>query len=251
MSSRSLGYAMYSQCKELVGPVRLGMLEYLLGHNQDPLGGPFNGQKARQELFYHLLQTCRPAVIVETGTYKGSSTAFMAECSGLPVYSIEADARNYGFAKMRLRKQDNVRLSLGDSREFITKFVDAEASKYAGHPLLFYLDAHWGEDLPLAGEVVKIFSSCSRAIVMIDDFQVLGDSGYGYDDYGVGKALTREYIAPQVDRFQLAEFYPRTPSAVESGLRRGCVVLVRYSSLIDALSGIDLLQRWKASAECP
>jgi predicted O-methyltransferase YrrM len=241
-------HALYSQCKKLVGPFRLGMLEYLLGRrSNDPLGGPFNGQKARQDLFRHLLQACRPAVIVETGTYLGSSADFMAECSCLPVYSVEADARNYGFAKMRLRKHDNLKLSLGDSRQFITRFIEAEASKYAGHPLLFYLDAHWGEDLPLFEEIAKIFSACAQAIVMIDDFQVPDDDGYGYDDYGVGKALTREYIAPLVSQFQLAEFYPTTRSGEESGLRRGCVVVARNTSLIDALSRTLLLRRWEPS----
>jgi hypothetical protein len=167
----------------------------------------------------------------------------MAECSRLPVYSVEADARNYGFAKMRLRKHDNIKLSLGDSREFITKFI--EANKDTSHPLLFYLDAHWGEDLPLFDEVAKIMSSFSRAIVMIDDFRVPDDDGYGYDDYGDGKALTREYIASHVSQFELAEFYPRTPSSVESGAQRGCVVVARNPSLIDALTGVPLLRRWQ------
>jgi predicted O-methyltransferase YrrM len=243
--SRRQWYAVYSQCKKLVGPFRLGTLEYLLGRrSKDPFGGPFNDQKARQDLFRHLLQTCRPEVIIETGTYLGSSADFMAEY-GLPVYSVEADARNYGFAKMRLRKRGNVKLSLGDSRQFIKKFLEAEASKYAGHPLLFYLDAHWGEDLPLFEEIAKIFSSCTQAIVMIDDFQVPDDDGYGYDDYGVGKALTREYIAPLVSQFQLAEFYPKTRSGAESGHRRGCVVLARDPSLIDALTRNLLLRRWE------
>ena len=240
-------HALYSQCKKLIGPFRLGMLDYLLGRRKGPLARPFNGQKVRQELFRHLLQACRPAAIIETGTYLGSSTDFIAECSRLPVYSVEADARNYGFAKMRLRKHDNVKLSLGDSREFIRKFIEVEASKYAGHPLLFYLDAHWGEDLPLYEEIAEIFSSCLQAIVMIDDFQVPDDAGYGYDDYGVGKTLTTEYIAPLVSQFQLAEFYPKTPSAMETGLRRRCVVIVRNSTLIDALSEILLLRRRKAN----
>ena len=207
-----------SVAKNLVGPFRLGMLDYLLGRrSNDVLVNPFNGQKARQDLFRHVLEVCQPAVIIETGTYLGSSADFMAKCSGLPVYSVEADARNYGFAKLRLRKRDKVKLSLGDSRQFITNFVEAEASRYAGHPLLFYLDAHWGEDLPLFEEIAKIFSSCAQAIVMVDDFQVPDDEGYGYDDYGVGKALTSEYIAPLVREFQLAEFYPRTRSVVEFG----------------------------------
>jgi hypothetical protein len=81
---------------------------------------------------------------------------------------------------------------------------------------------------------------------MIDDFQVPDDNGYGYDDYGVGKALIRGYIAPLVSQFELAEFYPRTPSAVESGGRRGCVVVTRHPSLIEALEGISLLRRWQA-----
>lgn len=244
--SKKLLGPLYSQWK-LVGPSRLGMLDYLLGRRKGPLASPFNGQEVRQDLFRHLLQACRPAAVIETGTYLGSSTDFMAECSRLPVYSVEADARSYGFAKMRLRKYDNVKLSLGDSRKFITKFIEVEASKYAGHPLLFYLDAHWGDDLPLYEEIAKIFSSCLQAIVMIDDFQVPDDDGYGYDDYGVGQTLTTKYIAPIVSQFELAEFYPRTPSAVETGLRRGCVVVARNPTLIDALEGILLLRRWKAN----
>jgi predicted O-methyltransferase YrrM len=238
--------AVYSRCKKLIGPTRLGMLDYVLDRtSKDPWGGPFNGQKARQDLFRHLLQACRPAAIIETGTYLGSSAEFMAECSGLPVYSIEADARSYGFAKMRLRKHHNVKLSFGDSREFITKFIEGEANKYTSRALLFYLDAHWGQDLPLFGEVATIVSSFSQAVIMIDDFQVPEDNGYGYDDYGVGKALIRGYIAPLVSQFELAEFYPRTPSATESGGRRGCVVVTRDPSLIEALEGISLLRRWQ------
>jgi predicted O-methyltransferase YrrM len=247
--SRRLWYAVYSKCKKLVGPSRLGMLDYLLElRSNDPWGGPFNGQKARQDLFRHLLQACRPAAIVETGTYRGSSTDFMAECSKLPVYSVEADARNYGFAKMRLRKHHNVKLSLGDSREFITKFIEVEANKYTSRALLFYLDAHWSDDLPLFDEVAKIVSSFSQAVLMIDDFQVPDDNGYGYDDYGVGKALIRDYIAALVSQFELAEFYPRTPSAAESGGRRGCVVITRNPTLIEALEGISLLRKWQAAS---
>src|SRR5262249_15783341 len=106
----------------------------------------------------------------------------------------------------------------------------------------FYLDAHWSENLPLSDEIKIIFSSISRAIVMVDDFQVPDDVGYGYDDYGNGKALTGAYIAPQVVKYGLREFYPATPSALETGQRRGCVVLARDQSITEALSGISLLR---------
>ena len=153
----------------------------------------------------------------------------MATASKLPVYSVEADARNFGFAKMRLSKHRNVHLSFGDSREFLMNFIAGTAARYTGHPLLFYLDAHWGEDLPLSDELVIILSSFSHVIVLIDDFQVPGDEGYGYDDYGAGKALSRGYIAPHVSKFQLAEFYPTTPSAAESvlGVAALCWPMIR------------------------
>jgi hypothetical protein len=230
----------------IIGPMRQGMIDYFrFPERRDAWGGPFNGQDKRRELFLSLIFACRPAAIIETGTYVGASTEFMAEVSKLPVYSVEADARWFGFAKMRLRKRRNVQLSLGDSRTFLTNFIAGDAARYSGRPLLFYLDAHWGKDLPLSEELAIIFSSFLQAIVMIDDFKVPYDSGYGYDDYGAGKSLNREYIAAQVKRFQIAEFYPATPSTVETGIRRGCVVLAQDPALIDALSRIPLLRKWQ------
>jgi hypothetical protein len=229
----------------MIGPVNQGMIDYFrFPGRRDLWGGPFNGQHKRRELFLSLILACRPVAIIETGTYVGASTEFIANASKLPVYSVEADARNFGFAKMRLRRNRNVQLSLGDSREFLMKFIACNAAKYEAHPLLFYLDAHWGEDLPLFDELANIFYSFSRAIVLIDDFQVPDDDGYGYDDYGVGKALNREYIGPHLSKFQLAEFFPTTPSTAESGLRRGCVVLAHDPGLISVLSRISLLRKW-------
>ncbi|MGH7488291.1 MAG: hypothetical protein ACREMY_22235, partial [bacterium] len=61
-----------------------------------------------------------------------------------------------------------------------------------------------------------------RAVLMIDDFQVPGDPGYSFDDYGPGKALTSEYL-PELNGWGL--FYPCAPSSSETGARRGCAVL--------------------------
>ena len=231
----------------IIGPTHRGMIDYFrFPERRQSWGGPFNGQHKRRELFLSLIHTCRPAAIIETGTYMGTSTEFMAKVSKLPVYSVEVDARNFGFARMQLAKHRKVQLSLGESPEFLRNFIARDGAKYMGRPLLFYLDAHWAEFLPLSDELAIIFSSLSHAIVMIDDFQVPDDGGYGYDNYGLGRALERSYIAPQVKQFQLAEFYPCTPSAVESGWRRGCVVLTNNRELIDKLSRISLLRQWQA-----
>jgi hypothetical protein len=102
------------------------------------------------------------------------------------------------------------------------------------------LDAHWESDLPLNEELAIIFDRCSNAIVMIDDFSVPFDNGYGYDDYGDVKALVPAYIEPYVRSFQLRVFYPSTPSAEETGARRGFVVLVREASLIRNIESLPL-----------
>jgi hypothetical protein len=228
-----------------------GMVDFCLRYPQraDPWGGPFNGQTKRLELFLSMISACEPAAIIETGTYTGSTTEFMAKASKLPVYSVEAGRRNFAFARMRLIRYRNVKLSLGDSREFLTDFIQKHSVRYADRPLFFYLDAHWGEDLPLSEELGIIFQSLPRAIVMIDDFEVPGDAGYSYDDYGSGRTLTHDHIAPLLAQYQLTEFYPKVPSVADSGRRRGCVVLARDPKLVDALSRMSGLR--KSVSESP
>jgi hypothetical protein len=76
---------------------------------------------------------------------------------------------------------------------------------------------------------------------MIDDFQVPSDPGYGYDDYGPEKALVSSYIQPAVLAHELGAFHPCTPSAAETGGRRGCVVLAKDAYLGPVLARIPLL----------
>ena len=204
-------------------------------------GGPFNAQEARTSLFSSLVKRVQPAAIIETGTYLGTTTAHMA-AFGRPVFTIEADPRVHGFAKTRLRKWRNVNVLRGDSPVVLHQLFDGPFSSLCGQPLLFYLDAHWKDELPLAKELEIIFGRSKNPIVMIDDFQVADDPGYTYDDYGAGYALTLAYIAPVIAAYGLATFYPSTPSAHETGARRGCVVLARREYGADVLGSISLLR---------
>jgi hypothetical protein len=74
-------------------------------------------------------------------------------------------------------------------------------------------------------------------VVVIDDFEVPGDPGYAFDDYGAGKALTSEYISGMIERFKLRAYYPTKPSTCETGAKRGCVVLAHRT-----LSDVSLLR---------
>ena len=159
----------------------------------------------------------------------------------LSVFTVESDPRCYSFAQARLWRCRNVRLLLGDSRAGLRAIFAGSLRHVTMRPLFVYLDAHWNEDLPLAEELKIVFGACQLAIVMVDDFEVPLDAGYGFDDYGPGKALTSAYIAPIIASQGLRAFYPSTPSAKDTGMRRGCFVLAKDSIHIPTLSSLSLL----------
>ena len=215
-------------------PERLGALKF---RRQPALGrawgGPMNGQRWRCLMFAELVHKIAPKAIVETGTYLGTTTEWLAAFQ-LPVFTCEAHPENFGFSKARLQATPNVRVLRADSRAFLAQVL---RGPFGDGPNLFYLDAHWNDDLPLAEELEIIFGRSLESVVVIDDFEVPGDPGYQFDDYGAGKALTAEYISGIAERFELRSYYPATASTDETGAKRGCIVLAHRT-----LSGVSLLR---------
>jgi predicted O-methyltransferase YrrM len=183
-----------------------------------------------------------PGLILETGTYLGTTTELLAEF-GLPIVTVESSTRNYAFARARLRRFRNVQLRLGDSRTEMLRALDRHSTTPKGRPVFAYLDAHWNVDLPLAEELEVVFAHCPNAVVMVDDFRVPDDPGYGYDNFGSGKAIDQSYIAPAVGTYGLAVLYPVLPSAQETGQRRGCAVLANEADWAHRLLATGLLRR--------
>jgi cephalosporin hydroxylase len=192
----------------------------------DPSAQAFNKQDRRKEQFDAMLKVLSPVALIETGTYMGDSTIFFAQM-GLPVYSFEAVARNYGIASERVRWEKNVTLYKTDSREGLRAILTKQLVEKLDQPLFFYLDAHWFDDLPLSDELDIILERCTQPIIMIDDFRVVDDPGYVFDDYGSNGILDIPYIAKHVLKHKLIMLYPNAPSEQETGARRGNVVLCR------------------------
>lgn len=78
-------------------------------------GGPFNGQTGRQQIFRELISKVPFQMIVETGTFRGTTTEFLAKGSGLLVCTVESEPRFYHYARLRLRDTTSIQLQLGDS----------------------------------------------------------------------------------------------------------------------------------------
>jgi len=222
----------------------------------DVWGGAFNGQERRQTLFDQLLQELKIVTIVETGTFRGTTTDYMAK-AGLPVFSCELRPRYFHYSSLRLANIPNIRLQRADSRRFLHELLDENLLPTG--PALFYLDAHWEQDLPVWEEVDQIFSRHPSPVILVDDFRVPTDSGFAYDDYGKGKCLSVTNLH-EAAATRPSMFFPKHASAHETGARRGCVVLAQGDladcirrkvpmltelSLIDALilDGVGELRR--------
>jgi predicted O-methyltransferase YrrM len=233
-----LNCLMKALIKKILGEQLLGAIDFVrFPKMREAWGGPFNGQHLRQNLFRHIIEVSQPSAIVETGTYLGTTTEFLAD-TNLPVYSIEARPRNYGFARMRLRGRKNVHVELADSRQGLHALFARPLRDISNSNLFFYLDAHWDEDLPLLDELEIILSRCTSALIMIDDFKVPDEPEYGFDDYGSGKALTLDFINPTIEKHRLIVRFPVASAREEGGARRGCVVLAQKEVQVAAVLGL-------------
>lgn len=201
-----------------------------------------NGQRFRQRLFRSLIRAFDPEAIFESGTYGGASTHFLWTLSGRPIWTVEKN-RGWAYcAKRRFRTIPEIRVLSGDSRAALRSLRDS--NDFPASRALFYLDAHWEADLPLREEVDMITSRWADSIIVIDDFKVPDDSGYGFDAYGDDE-LSMDYLGSKaIGRYEA--FWPNCPSGKESGARRGCVILVA-PSVRSEVQGLPELRRIEGS----
>lgn len=179
-------------------------------------GDPHIGERIRELVAKHGVRT-----IVETGTYQGVTTLALA-ClvnAGGEVVSIEKNPKLFKEAEERGMFAP-VYLLDGDSRERLPEVMTA----WDG-PFFFYLDAHWGADWPLLGELAAIADAGIKPVIVIHDFEVPG-TDLGFDEYG-GQRLDWEYVRESVERIYGPEGYVKTTNTPEraAGARRGVLYL--------------------------
>lgn len=181
----------------------------------------FNGQRYRKEIFNEILAAFPFQAIVETGTCFGNTTGYMSsQQRNLPVYTCEVDKRYLAVARARLKSFHSIHFYEGDSRDFLNRIAD----ELKGKLVFFYLDAHWYADLPLVSEIELIARHWTDYVIMVDDFKVPGDDGYGFDTYG-DQELSLALLQPVIDRHSIKAYFPKVGSSKETGERRGTVVL--------------------------
>ena len=228
--------------KRNIKDIALGGLDYYrFPKLRNSWNGPFNGQEKRQQLFDDLVQRIEFDAVVETGTYRGNTSEFFYHKTKTHIYTVEHHSRFYGFSRMRFLLNSKIRVFLMDSRDFLIKL--SFRKKLNHKKIFFYLDAHWSDDLPLAEEVGLIFKHWEKAVVMIDDFKVPFDEGYTYDNYGDDKILNLDYLETS-NSHKYKIFFPSTPSGMETGEKRGCVILAQDTSLVNEIRHSKYITEW-------
>lgn len=164
--------------------------------------GGFHADAVYRGLMVDLLETFGFTSFVETGTYRGYSTEFIAlNKPALPIFTTEVVAETYRTARMALRRYPNVVQLLESSDLSIARLI---AEGKLGEMPLFYLDAHWQSYWPLRAELTHIGSAGLRTVCVIDDFEVPGNPAFGFDidggyNQGAGAHCDLAYIHPSLD----------------------------------------------------
>lgn len=213
--------------------------EYFARRVAGKLGLELNGQQGRQRIFHEIMAAFPVDYIFEGGTNMGGSTAFFARHFQGEIHTAELMARFHDIASMRLGRAANVTAHRGNSVEVLARVLEARGREAFG---FHYLDAHWYDHLPIREELELILARSDRHVIMIDDFRVDDDPGYGYDDYGAETGVlelahVRDLLDPD-----LPVFFPAMPSSEETGHRRGCLVLSGNAGISERLGSLASLR---------
>ncbi len=200
----------------------------------------FNGQRGRKEIVRELFAAFPFEAIVETGTWIGNTTGYLAKTAGLSIYTTEMNDMFHAVARKRLKDLNSVHFHLKDSRTFLRELKGQPVAK---NFVFIYLDAHWHEDLPLRDEIRLVTETWNRYVIMVDDFAVPFDTGYGYDEYTGDKVLHPRVFASVFRQHGLEAFYPTLPSVEETGARSGCVVLAPQGDIARRVADLKLLRQ--------
>lgn len=180
---------------------------------------PFNGDTFIEKKFLELKERFGIKTIVETGTCLGSSTMFFAKHFE-NVVTIEANLEYQSIAINRCQKEgiDNVKFLLGDSSKILSDVL----LKLGSETVMFFLDAHWGNNCPLLAELYQIEASNVIPVIAIHDFYT-GDERLGYDSIH-GQRFDYDWIIQVVSAIGIFKAEYNTFEESE-GAKRGIIYL--------------------------
>jgi predicted O-methyltransferase YrrM len=176
----------------------------------------FNNDSVVSDTVVQLIRDLKIDCIIETGTFRGTTTAFLSETfPTLDIYTIEVDFKMFIQAEANLKPYKNIKLLAGSSE----KVLEALLPQLKDKRILFYLDAHWEEYWPLLDEFEAIRKNAKdNCCIVIDDFKVPFRQ-FQHDNYK-DQPLDVDYIWQKMNEVYTTPFYffndrtTRVPRAV-------------------------------------
>ena len=114
-------------------------------------GMGFNCQRVRKQILGEIARVFPIEAVVETGTWIGDTTGYLASTLRCPVYSCELHRIPHLIAKMRLGAIENVTLVLSDSRKFLRDLAELVPSAQSA----FFI---W---MPIGTRIYRYSMSCA------------------------------------------------------------------------------------------
>ncbi len=158
-------------------------------------------------------------VVIETGTYLGSTTKQFAQWCD-KVYTIEINEENYIKARKNL-KGTNVKQFLGSSDVVLDDLLhDIDKNEN----VFFFLDAHWNDYNPLLNELAIIAKHGLKPWISVHDFKVPDHPELGYDTYGT-IVYEWDWIKRSVENIYGKDGYTVEYNSEATGAKRGIIYL--------------------------
>lgn len=163
----------------------------------------FNNDSVVADTVLQLVKDLKIDCIIETGTFQGTTTAFLSETfPNIDIYTVEVNLETYQKAQANLQGYSNIKLLYGSSEKVLEHLLP----ELQGKRILFYLDAHWDDYWPLLDEFEAIQKQCKdNCCIVIDDFKVPFRQ-FQHDIYKE-QPLDLDYIEEKLKQVYTQPFY--------------------------------------------
>jgi hypothetical protein len=190
------------------------------------LSGAFAGDSVEKQGVDRIINILNIERIVETGTYIGKTSFYLAQkYPKLPVYSCEINPDFCSVARKNTQSCGNLIIENVSSNVFIARLTQSDNKS-----TFFFLDAHWGDYLPLLDELKSILNDKVLSFIIIDEFKVPNrpDLAFAIND---GKGTS--FSLPEQERMKIRNALEL--SLIEEQLSKDDLLMFPRYSYEDAL----------------
>lgn len=181
----------------------------------------FNTDENLAKRFLHFKEKYKIKVAIETGTYHGDTTTWLAENFD-KVYTVEYNERYLEVAKNNMKGYSNINSYLGTSTDYLKEFL-LESKE---DNIIVFLDAHWYAN-PVLVELDRIKESGLKPVIAIHDFKVPSRPDLGYDLYPEqGIVYEWEWIREKIEGIYGIDGYNMEYNTYSDNNMRGCIFLM-------------------------